>query len=104
MLNKHLPVLLIWFWCSIGTALSILTGDIAALSVWSVFVFQDVLDAEVPAFYARLSARSLRERARLRFLGARGLRRSAPAGRQHVDPNPVHPGYCVRETKPHKKP
>lgn len=91
LLNKHLPVLLIRFWCSIGTALAILTGHIAALSVWSIFVLQDVLDAKVPAFYARLSARSLGERARLRLVGARGLRGSAPAGRQHVNPNPVHP-------------
>lgn len=79
------------------TALAVPTGDITALPVRSVFVFQDVLDAEVPAIYARLRARSLRERARLGLVGARGLRRSAPAGRQHVDPNPVHPGFCEME-------
>lgn len=99
MLNTHLPVFLIWFWRGTRTALAVLTGDIAALPVWCVFVFQDVLNAEIPTFYARLSARSLRERARLGLLRARSLRRSSPTGRQHVDPNPVHLGYCVGEKK-----
>lgn len=104
MLKKHLPILLIRFWCSTGAALAVFTGHIAALPVWSVFVFQDVLDAEVPAFYARLGARSLRERACLGLQGARRLRHSAPAGRQHVDPNPVHPGYCVGKSSMLMKP
>lgn len=102
IINKYLPILLIWFWCSTGTALAVFTGHIAALPVWSVSVFQDVLDAEVPAIYARLSARSLRERACLGLQGARSLWRSAPAGRQHVDPNPVHSGVLCGKQTTHK--
>lgn len=52
--EMSLPILFLWLRCSIGTPLAIFIGHIAALSIRSILVLQDVLDAEFPAVQAWL--------------------------------------------------
>lgn len=87
--ERH-SVFFLHFWCSVGTALAILCGYIAALFVGGVLVLQDVFDAILQAIQSSLRAWSLGEGAGLRLLWTSGLGHSAPARRQDVDPYSVH--------------
>lgn len=90
------PIFPFHFWCSVGAALAVLGGDIAALLVRGVFVLQNVLDAELQAFKTGLRAWSLGKGAGLRLLGSGRLGHPVPTRGQNVDSYPVHCKVCKK--------
>lgn len=89
-IQMDLPVFPLRLRCSIGAALAILGGHIAALFVWSTLVLQNVFEAEVQALQTGLGARSLGKGTGLRLLRTGRLGNPVPTGRQNVETYPVH--------------